>query len=178
MLRGDRVLLRAVERDDLKTLNKLRQQNIDLVLMSDGDWEPEPLAASEKWFDKNLEDHEERSWFVIEVDGVVIGNCGLHHSHRRNSSTQFGIAIHHPDYLGKGYGPDAIRVLLRWAFTIQNWRRVGLTTLGNNERALRAYRKLGFVEEGRLREEAFFGGEYVDVVQMGMLRDEWKARQR
>ncbi len=176
MLRGDRVLLRAVERDDLKTIHELRQ-NVDLVLMSDGDWEPEPLASHEKWFDKNLEGQEERSWFMIEVDGVAIGSCGLHHSHRRNGSTQFGIAIHHPDYVGRGYGPDAINVLLRWAFMIQNWRRVGLTVLASNPRAYRAYQKLGFVEEGRLRQEAFFGGEYVDMIQMGMLRDEWKARQ-
>lgn len=175
MLRGEHVILRAFEREDMKTLHEL-QKNVDLVLLSDGEWEPWPLAASEKHFEKHLED-QERSGFIIEVDGVVIGGCGLHHSHRRDGSTQFGIGIHHPEYVGKGYGPDAIRVLLRWAFHVQNWRRVWLTTLTCNERALRAYQKLGFVEEGRLREESFFDGKYVDVLQMGMLRREWEARQ-
>ncbi|MFN8480331.1 MAG: GNAT family protein [Kouleothrix sp.] len=175
MLRGEHVILRAFEREDMKTLHEL-QKNVDLVLLSDGEWEPWPLAASEKHFEKHLED-QERSGFIIEVDGVVIGGCGLHHSHRRDGSTQFGIGIHHPEYVGKGYGPDAIRVLLRWAFHVQNWRRVWLTTLACNERALRAYQKLGFVEEGRLREESFFDGKYVDVLQMGMLRREWEARQ-
>ena len=175
MLRGEHVILRAFEREDMKTLHEL-QKNVDLVLLSDGEWEPWPLAASEKHFEKHLED-QERSGFIIEVDGVVIGGCGLHHSHRRDGSTQLGIGIHHPEYVGKGYGPDAIRVLLRWAFHVQNWRRVWLTTLACNERALRAYQKLGFVEEGRLREESFFDGKYVDVLQMGMLRREWEARQ-
>lgn len=174
MLKGDTIILRAAERDDVKKLHEL-ERNVDLVLLGDGEWQPVPLAAFEKRFEKHLDD-EERAWFVIEVEGVVIGGCGLHHSHRRDGSTQFGIGIYHPDYVGKGYGRDAIATLLRWAFRVQNWRRIWLTTLATNERAIRAYRALGFVEEGRLREEAFFEGRYVDVVQMGMLRSEWEAR--
>lgn len=142
MLKGNNVILRAIERDDLKRMHELAR-NVDLVLLGDGEWQPTPLAAFEKDFDKHLE-REEKSWFTIEVGGEVIGGCGLQ---------------------------------LGWAFRVQNWRRVWLTTLACNERAIRAYRKLGFVEEGRLREHAFFAGEYVDELQMGMLRSEWQAHQ-
>jgi RimJ/RimL family protein N-acetyltransferase len=176
MLKGERVVLRAVEREDLKALHAL-DRNVELVVLGNGAWQPAPLAAWEKDFDKHL-DERERSWFLIEVDGVIVGGCGLHHSDRRDGSTQFGIGIYHPDYVGKGYGPDAIKVLLRWAFRVQNWNRVGLETLACNERAIRSYRGLGFVEEGRMREQAFFDGRYVDVVVMGMLRREWEAQQR
>jgi diamine N-acetyltransferase len=176
MLRGERVVLRAIERGDLKALHAL-ERNVELVVLGYGAWQPAPLAAWEKDFDKHLEERE-RPWFLIEVDGVIVGGCGLHHSDRRDGSTQFGIGIYHPDYVGKGYGRDAIRVLLRWAFNDQNWRRVWLDTLSSNERAIRSYRGLGFVEEGRLREQAFFDGRYVDVVVMGMLRREWEAQQR
>jgi diamine N-acetyltransferase len=174
MLKGERVILRATERDDIKKLHEL-ERNVELVILADGYWEPVPLARAEKRFEKHLDD-EEPVWFVIEVDGTLIGGCGLHHSHRRDGATQFGIGIYHPDYVGKGYGRDAIETLLRWAFRVQNWRRVWLTTLACNERAIRCYQALGFVEEGRLREQAFFDGRYVDEVQMGMLRSDWEAR--
>lgn len=174
MLKGEKVTLRAVERDDLKTIFELKK-NLELTLLADGSWQPEPLEQWQKQFDKHLEERE-RNDFVIEVDGKVIGEIGLHHCHRRDGSTQFGVAIFDPDYLGKGYGADAIETLLRWAFQIQNWRRVWLQTLSVNERAIRSYRRLGFVEEGRLREQVFFDGRYLDLVQMGMLRGEWEAR--
>jgi diamine N-acetyltransferase len=175
VLKGEKVILRAVEREDLKRLHEL-ERNVELVLLGDGQWQPEPLAAFEKGFDKDLE-REEKPSFVIEVDGTVIGGCGLHHRQRRDGAAQFGIGIYDPDYVGKGYGRDAINTLLRWAFRIQNWRRIWLETLAVNERAIRSYKAVGFVEEGRLREQSFFDGRYIDVVQMGMLRSEWEMRQ-
>jgi RimJ/RimL family protein N-acetyltransferase len=173
MLKGKNVILRAVERDDLKALHDL-EQNVDLVLLGDGEWQPVPLAKWEKDFDKELEGRE-RSWFAIEVGGTLIGSCGLHHSHRRDGSTQFGIGIYHPEYIGKGHGRDAIAVLLRWAFLVQNWRRVWLETLAENERAIHCYRAVGFVEEGRLREQVWSGGRYEDIVLMALFRSDFYA---
>ena len=174
MLKGEKVLLRAIERDDLKRLHELAR-NVDLVLLGDGHWQPEPLAAFEKNFDKSLEG-EERDWFVIEADGRVIGRIGLVQSNRRNGSAEFGIEIYDPDYVGKGYGRDAIAVLLDWAFRIENFRRIWLKTSAANERAIRCYRAVGFVEEGRLRQQLYYDGRYVDSVLMGLLRSEWEER--
>jgi diamine N-acetyltransferase len=174
MLKGEKVILRAVERDDLKRLYEL-ERNVDLVLLGDGEWQPAPLAQWEKHFDKRLDD-EEQARFVIETDGVVIGGIGLHHRARRSGVTSFGIGIYDPDYLGNGYGRDAINTLLRWVFRIQNYRRIWLETSASNERAIRCYRAVGFVEEGRLREHEFFDGQYIDSIVMGLLRSEWEAR--
>ncbi|HEY0734252.1 MAG TPA: GNAT family protein [Herpetosiphonaceae bacterium] len=174
MLRGEKVTLRAVQREDLKTLYEL-EKDLDLVLLADGNWRPIPLATMEKEFDKNVED-EDRSWFVIEADGKVIGSIGLHHRDRRLQLSAFGIAIYERDYLGKGYGRDAINVLLEWAFEMQNFRRIWLETWATNERAIRCYQALGFVEEGRLREHGYHKGQYFDVVLMGLMRSEWQAR--
>lgn len=176
MLKGKNVRLRAVERDDLKRLHAL-EQNVDLVLLGDGHWEPGSLARWEKQFDKNL-DQDDPAWFVIEADDRVIGTIGLHHRNRRESTTQFGIGIYDPEYVGRGYGREAIMLLLEWAFNVQNWRRVWLDTVAVNERAIRAYRACGFVEEGRLREHCWQNGEYVDMVLMGQLRSDWEARDR
>jgi diamine N-acetyltransferase len=177
MLRGKRVVLRAQEKEDLKRLHEL-YANVDLVLLGHGVWRPEPLAAWEKEFDKHLEERDKAD-FVIDVDGVVIGEIGLQsHMNRRAGVASMGVGIYDPEYVGKGYGRDAIMTLLDWSFRILNLRRVSLDTLATNERAIRAYRACGFVEEGRLREHEYVNGAYVDEVVMGVLRSEWEKAQR
>lgn len=173
MLRGKKVILRAMERDDLKHLHTLAQ-NVDLVLLSDGAWRPESLAAWEKGFDKHLEDRDQYS-FIIEADGKIIGSMALHpHANRRAGSGELGIAIYDPEYLGRGYGRDAIETFLDWTFRILNFRRIKLETLATNERALRCYEACGFRREGLLREDDYTDGQYRDVVVMGLLRSEWE----
>jgi RimJ/RimL family protein N-acetyltransferase len=174
MLKGQKVILRAIERDDLKRLHELAR-NVELVLFGDGHWQPEPLAALERSFDKSL-DSEEWHWFAVEADARVIGKIGLVQSNRRNGSAEFGIEIYDPEYIGRGYGRDAINVLLDWAFRIENYRRIWLKTSAANERAIRCYRAVGFVEEGRLRQQLYYDGRYVDSVLMGLLRAEWDER--
>jgi RimJ/RimL family protein N-acetyltransferase len=173
MLQSERVALRAVEREDLKRLHELRC-NVDLVLLGDGEWEPQPLAASEKRYDKHVAD-EDKAWFVIEVAGTVIGDINLHHRDRRSGVSAFGIGIYDPAYLGQGYGREAIGLLLDWAYRIQNYQKIWLDTWSTNQRAIRCYQSLGFVEEGRQRRQLYVNGEYVDLVIMGLLREEWQA---
>lgn len=178
MLRGEKVTLRPIERDDLKRLHELATNNVELVMLAGGGWSPWPLAAREKEYDKNLEDRD-RSSFVIEADGNVIGDIELHPwKNRRAGTASMGVSIFDREYLGKGYGRDAINTLLDWAFRIQNFRRVGLTCLASNERAIRSYEAVGFVHEGRERQAEYSNGAYWDVVVMGILRGEWEARQR
>jgi diamine N-acetyltransferase len=174
MLRGKRVVLRAVQRDDLKRLHELEERNLDLTLLGSGAWQPEPLARWEKQFDKHADDREP-SWFAIEADGKVIGSVGLHHQDRRSRVSSFGILIGDPDYVGKGYGREALALFLDWAFRIQNYLRIWLITWAINERALRLYQRLGFVQEARQRRQIFIDGEYVDVIFMGLLREEWRS---
>ena len=174
MLKGERVTLRAVERDDLKRLHEL-ERNVDLMLLGGGEWEPQPLAAREQRYDKHASD-EDKAWFVIEVDGTIIGDINLHNRDRRSRVSAFGIVISDPAYLGQGYGREAIALMLDWAFRIQNYERIWLDTWATNQRAIRCYQSLGFVEEGRQRRHIFVNGEYVDAVLMGLLRSEWQAR--
>jgi RimJ/RimL family protein N-acetyltransferase len=174
MLKGENVILRAIEREDLKRLHELRR-NVELLMFGDGDWQPIPLAAIEKDYDKHLSD-EEKFWFAIEVDGKVIGDIGLHHRDQRSRVTAFGVGIYDPEYISRGYGREAIGLLIDWVFRIQNYERIWLDTWATNERAIRCYKAVGFVEEGRQRRHIYFDGHYVDVVLMGLLREEWDSR--
>ncbi len=111
--------------------------------------------------------------FVIEtLDGVPIGNIvliGIDVAHRR---AELGIAIGEKGDWGRGYGTDAIRVILRFAFEVLNLRRVELITDIDNERGIRAYEKCGFVREGVLRAKRLRYGEPLDMLIMAVLRED------
>jgi RimJ/RimL family protein N-acetyltransferase len=172
MLRGEKVILRAIEREDVKRLHEL-ESNVDLTILAHGAWNPYSLAAAEKEWEKALTD-EDMSRFVIVADDTVIGGCGLHSKSRRDGTAAVGISIFDPPYLSKGYGRDALRVLVDWGFRVQNYRRIWLDTLATNERAIRSYLACGFVQEGVLRQHYYANGEYHDAVVMGILRTEWE----
>jgi RimJ/RimL family protein N-acetyltransferase len=108
---------------------------------------------------------------VIDVDGGLVGSCQLHAIDRFHRRCDLGIALGR-DYWGKGYGQDAVRVLVDYAFTQLDMRRVGLRVLAHDERAIGAYRKVGFVEEGRLRAYSLFEGQPRDDLLMGILRED------
>ena len=86
-----------------------------------------------------------------------------------------GIGIGETDYRGKGYGTDAMRLILRYAFEALHLRRVSLDVFEYNQRAYRSYIKAGFVEEGRARQYLHRDGRRWDLIYMGILREEWLA---
>lgn len=88
------------------------------------------------------------------------------------------IAIYDPQQLGKGSGSEAIRLLLRHAFTELNLHRIGVRVLAYNERAIRAYQTCGFIDEGRERETAFVDGVWHDGLMMGILSREFQGHGR
>jgi RimJ/RimL family protein N-acetyltransferase len=113
--------------------------------------------------------------FVIEVDGACIGQCVLFNFDVAAHHCELGIAIGDKEYWGRGYGREAVKLLLDYAFRVRNLRRVWLEVNAANERAIQAYTACGFVEEGRKREHVWLAGRYVDYVIMGVLREEWRA---
>src|SRR5437588_12698332 len=110
--------------------------------------------------------------FAIEDDGKYIGMCGLFHFDKVAHTCEMGITIGDKAYWGKGYGRDAVRVLLDYAFCLRNAHKVWLSVNGNNERAIRAYCACGFVEEGRQRQHVWGNGKYLNLVYTGSLTDE------
>jgi RimJ/RimL family protein N-acetyltransferase len=91
----------------------------------------------------------------------------------QHRACSLGVAIAQ-EHWGKGYGAEAIRWALDWAFVRGNMHRVGLTTAEFNARAHRVYDKLGFVGEGTMREGIWHAGRYWDVKRYGMLEREWR----
>src|SRR5206468_7752591 len=79
---------------------------------------------------------------------------------------------------GKGYGTEATRLMVQYAFDTLNLNRVWLHVLEYNERGIRCYEKVGFKKEGLLRQEHFRDGRYWDTHLVAILRDEWLAHRR
>lgn len=175
MLTGEKVILREVRESDLDRLTEFNN-NFDIWVLADDEL-PSPRTREQV-------QAELREWmkegivmpFIIEVDGKIIGDCGLHHFNEGSRNCSFGIVISDEDYLGKGYGREVGGLLMDFAFRLRNMRRVWLTVNADNERAIRSYKGLGFVEEGRLREHVWQDGRYHDWVYMGLMRTEWDAR--
>jgi RimJ/RimL family protein N-acetyltransferase len=177
MLRGEKVILRAVERDDLERLWEFNN-DVEVEVTGGGD-PPYPQSLERlraEFDDKAAKGGRDGMHFGIEADGMLIGICSLFGEDTVAGVAELGIAIGDKAYWGRGYGRDAIRTLLDYAFRLVNLRRVMLTVNGTNERAIRAYRACGFIEEGRLRQHAWSDGAYIDIVIMGVLREEWSGR--
>ncbi len=181
MLRSDKVILRAIERDDLKRQWQFNN-DVEVELSGGGDPPmPQSLARLEAEFDgQTREGGRNGGSFAIEADGKYIGQCAVFTSDKLVGATaqvyELGITIGDKDYWGKGYGRDAVRLLLDYAFRLRNAHKVWLRVNSTNERAIHAYRACGFVEEGRLRQHVWGDGAYLDLVYMGVLRDDWLKR--
>ena len=106
---------------------------------------------------------------VIGLGILVIVLIAVDAMHRR---AELGIAIGEKGDWGRGYGTDAIRVILRFAFDVLKLRRVELITDVDNERGIRAYEKCGFVREGVLRAKRLRYGEPLDMLIMAVLRED------
>lgn len=105
----------------------------------------------------------------------LIGFVVIHSIEWNNRAGLLAIGIGEPDFRDKGYGSDALMLILQFAFHELNLNRVGLDVIGYNDRAIHAYKKAGFIEEGRMRAAVYRDGEYTDRIIMGILRSDWEA---
>jgi RimJ/RimL family protein N-acetyltransferase len=138
---------------------------------------PAQPRSPESFEDKKNEHHDDNEFFFVFhtlADDKTIGVGGVDMSWN-NQAAWVWIGIGDPDYRGKGYGSDAMRLLVGYAFRELGAYRVGLGVFGYNTRAIRAYEKIGFVHEGIQRQGLYRDGQRCDLLCMGLLRPEWEA---
>ena len=113
-------------------------------------------------------------WFTItDSDGSILGETGLLRMFPAWHCTDLTIIIPDPEKQNKGYGTEAIRLMLDMAFHEYDMNRVSIGVVGLNNDALRFYQKIGFKQEGVQEQGYFYNGEYSDFVMMRILRDEY-----
>lgn len=176
MILGEQVRLRGIEQSDLPRfvtwLNDAEVRQHLLVHL------PLSLADEEVWFEQMSKQPAEEHPLVIEVKTAEgwtpIGNTSFHNLNWRDRSAEFGIFIGEKRFWNQGYGSEAIRLMLQHGFNNLNLYRIYLHVYETNPRAIRAYERAGFVQEGRLRHGRFLNGHYIDVLLMAILRPEWQ----
>ena len=135
--------------------------------------------AIKHWLEKDMDDPSPGFHaFSIRTltDNTLVGGTDLEVVNWNGRDAFVGIFIGARENWGKGYGTDAMNILLRYAFTELNLWRVSLGVFEYNPRAIRSYEKAGFQLEGRSRKQLNHEGKRWDVHFMGILREEWLAR--
>jgi RimJ/RimL family protein N-acetyltransferase len=147
-------------------------------LMATSPTRPHSAKATTKFFEKMIEENSPaHHFFSIRAmeDNRLLGDIDLDVINDWGSRDSFvGLGIYNREDWGKGYGTDTMKIILRFAFTEINLRRVTLAVFEYNPRAIRSYEKAGFRHEGRLREFLFKDGKRWDMLYMGILCDDWK----
>jgi len=181
-LDGKRLFLTPLAECDLESTYRWfhDKEFVDLV----GSYlQPVSLAKFKDGFDKLLMscDGKTRVFLsiILKSSGTYIGNISLDGIDPYERKAAFGLFIGDAINRRKGFGSEAARMLLRFAFEDMGLRRIEATSHGLNKGTPSLNEKLGFVKEGIARQQFFYGGRYVDSIKYGMLRQDYeRARER
>ncbi len=171
---GERVFLRPFSKRDL---DYIQRWSTDAELRKlTGEVAPISQVEAEKYY-RELRADQNRVWFVIVLKkgNRVIGEAGLLRMFKPWRHTDMTIIIGEKDARGKGYGKEAGRLLLSYAFEHLGFHRVSIGVVGFNKNAIRFWKSLGFKKEGVHRDGYFCDNEYSDFVMMSILEDEYRA---
>jgi RimJ/RimL family protein N-acetyltransferase len=179
MIYCGRVRLRAIEPEDLPRF--VQWFNDPEVVEKLNMYLPMSLVEEERWYEGLAQMKPAERPLAIdmrfETQWVHIGSCGLMDINPTALNAELGISIGDKRHWDKGYGSEAMQALIRHAFKTLNLHRVYLRVNKSNPRAIKVYKRIGFCEEGCLREDRFSHGQYKDTLLMGILRPEWDAKQ-
>ncbi len=173
---GSKVYLRPMEREDAFTIQPW--VNDPDVRQFGTMFAPMTLRAEEQFIDKMAQSSSDVVCVIVRQDvDQPIGMTGLHQIDYRNGNCLFGIIIGDKTAWGMGFGTDATKIMVGYAFHTLNMHRVSLCVFDFNKRAIPIYEKVGFQKEGIRREGHYVNGEYCDEIQMGILRREWEEQE-
>jgi RimJ/RimL family protein N-acetyltransferase len=177
LLRGDRVRLTALTKDDLPAIARWYEDTAFGRLFDAEPATPRSAAELEKWLEEQRKAGNGYLFAIRPLDGDdLLGYIEMDGILWAHQTGWLGIGIGEPDNWGRGYGYEALRLALDFAFHELNLYRVQLTVFEYNERAIALYEKLGFRREGVFREFVHRDGRRYDMLLYGLLRREWEGR--
>ncbi|MFK0050042.1 GNAT family N-acetyltransferase [Streptomyces sp. NPDC090741] len=170
---GKRVRLRGIEPDDAAAFMRFAEDEEGLGdLVSP----PRSVEGYRAWANEQATGKRDSDRFQLGVEAVgtgeTVGAVGSHQADARSGWFEYGITIG-AEHRRKGYAAEAAVLLLRFMFAEHRYHKCQVRIFAHNEASLALHRRLGFVEEGRLRELVYLSGRHHDVVMMGLLADEF-----
>jgi RimJ/RimL family protein N-acetyltransferase len=172
---GDRIYLRPLEVEDVDSF---------VLWLNDEEireyWgKTSPLSKiNEKEYLKRIykDDRNVRLGIVLKESDQLIGAIGLHDISIPHRNAELGVLIGNKSCWSKGYGTEAMNLMLKHGFDQLNLHRIYLFVLDFNPRAIRAYEKVGFKKEGVFRDHGYKDGKYCDDYAMSILESEWREK--
>ena len=175
-MEGKLVRLRAYEKSDLDAVMKwINDEEVTDFLAGGMLTYPISSIVEEKFIEDSANSSDTNKSFAIETlaERKYIGGVAFHAINWLNRSAGLGFTIGVKSFWGRGYGTDAMRVMMRLGFDKMNLHRLWLHVYDYNQRA--RYDKCGFKREGVLRQDRFYRGRYHDTIVMSILDDEYRA---
>lgn len=175
-LRGEKIMLRLFQAEDADPLwAGINNSEMNRLTGTHATFTREAIDA---YIARQIaNDDDERASFIIALpdDSRALGEVVINEIDRDNNSANIRIALFDEADLGKGYGTDAMRLMVNYGFRQLGLHRIELGVYAFNPRAIRSYEKVGFRVEGRLRDALYWEGDYVDMIIMSILAHEWTA---
>ena len=133
------------------------------------------VEKSDEWFDEiqKLQGNENIRLGIFLNDGTVIGDVALQSIDNKNRSCSIGMGMAKIENRNKGYGKEAVKLILDYGFDNLGMERITADTLEINISAQKSLEKIGFILEGRERKAAYFGGKRYDKFNYGLLAEEY-----
>lgn len=172
MLETERLVLRLLDEQDEDDIIKWR--NNKNAINNFFGFKGLTITEHRLWYDKYSKD-DTRIEFIIgkKEDSKKIGTIGLSSIDYKNQKAEYGILIGEAQEYGKGFAREASIAVIGYAFSELNLRKIKLSSFLDNLSALNLYNRLGFKEEGILRQEIFKNGFFKDVLLMALLKEDW-----
>lgn len=171
---GKKVILRAVEEEDLEMLRELTN-SADYEKMIVGWSFPISRKDQQKWFENSKNGLDKIQYIIETKDDGAVGLIGLRNIDWKNGcASGLGMRIAKKEIRTRGLATDAWMTLMRYAFNELRLNRINGSALAYNKASLRVCEKIGFKIEGIQREAVYKNGKYIDLVIMGCLRSDYE----
>jgi RimJ/RimL family protein N-acetyltransferase len=172
VLIGTRLKLRPIEDED-KPVLVYKNRDLEFLRMVGED-----VSTTKQLTDSEFEDLKRNPlYWTITLNEKCIGASFLHSLDQRDKRAGYAIGIFQPEHWGHGFGEEATRLVLNYVFNELSLHRVSIRVLSYNARAIRCYKKCGFLIEGTQRESALVSGNWYDDILMGLLASEFATQQ-
>jgi RimJ/RimL family protein N-acetyltransferase len=171
-IRGNKVLLRAIEKEDNEFLRAMiNDPELEKNVVG---WSfPTSKGAQEEWFNRQLSDRNNLR-LIIEYDSKAVGLATLTDIDWKNRKATHGIKLFGEDIKGKGIGTDTVRAIMKYAFEELQLNRLYGSIMTTNIASQKLYEKCGWKNEGLSRQSIFKGNQYIDEIQVGVLREDYE----
>ena len=172
MINGCLTYLRPIKEEDIESIYKATKE--EEIRYMTGTTNIFTIEDIKNHYERVSKDDSRYDFAIcLKESNLVIGDLTISDIDERDNKAGFRIALHNIDSLGKGYGTEAVKLAIYFAFEKLKLNRLQLEVFSHNPRGVKAYEKAGFTIEGILRQAIYINNQYSDEIIMGVLREEY-----